>query len=99
MKSMFRDNKTFGYLDQQSIKLENKKAPVLILPDGSNQLNRYYGYFVSEKTSNTWENTVNYKWWCLRLPLQHSGVSLASLNSSHIPKSSLKGSNSQEVES
>lgn len=40
VKTMLRDNKTLGYLVQQSGKLHNKKAPVLILTDGSNQLNR-----------------------------------------------------------
>lgn len=30
-KTIFGDNKTLGYLDQQSRKLENKKAPVLKL--------------------------------------------------------------------
>lgn len=28
---------------------------------------------------------VNCEWWCLRLPLQRSGVSLASLHGSHMP--------------
>lgn len=40
VKTMLRDNKTLGYLVQRSRKLHNKKAPVLILTDGSNQLNR-----------------------------------------------------------
>lgn len=58
---MLKDNKTLGSLDQQSRKLENKKVSVLIPPDRSNQLNRYHEYFVSEKASNTWENTVSYE--------------------------------------
>lgn len=37
--TMFRNNKISGYIDQQSRKLEKNKAPGLILPGGSSQLN------------------------------------------------------------
>lgn len=82
------------YTSSSKQNLENKKAPILILPDRASHPNSD-----SEEASNAWGNKVNYQWCYLRLPLQHSGVSLDSLHSSHMSKSSLKGSSLQGVES
>lgn len=98
---MLRDNKTLGYLDQQSRKLGNKKAPALILPDGSNQLNSDIMGTVSVKKpvtpGRTW-STVNGG--ALGCPSNTQGFPwLLSMVPTCLPKSSLKGSNSQGVES
>lgn len=62
VKTMLRNNKTLGYPDHKSRKLENKKSPDFILPDTSNQLNSdIMGTFSVNKPvtpGRTW-STVN----------------------------------------
>ena len=66
---MLGDNKILVYPDQKSRKLENKKAPVLIPPDRSNQLNSDIMGTLSVERPVMPGRTVNCEWWCLRLLL------------------------------